>query len=96
MKAMLMKMPVDLTMAESEKIGFDLVRSRAFDLVITDIQMPEHTGLELLEWIQRDVPIPVIAFHGERRRGCAGSFFFRQALLVCLPNPSIARASAPP
>ena len=44
------------------RIGFDLVRSRAFDLVITDIQMPEHTGLELLEWIQRDVPIPVIAF----------------------------------
>ena len=37
------------------RIGFDLVRSRAFDLVITDIQMPEHTGLELLEWIQRDV-----------------------------------------
>ena len=62
MKAMLAKMPVDLTMAESAKIGFDLVRSRAFDLVITDIQMPEHTGLELLEWIQRDVPIPVIAF----------------------------------
>ena len=62
MKAMLAKMPVDLTMAESAKIGFDLVRSRALDLVITDIQMPEHTGLELLEWIQRDVPIPVIAF----------------------------------
>ena len=62
MNAMLAKMPVDLTMAESAKIGFDLVKSRAFDLVITDIQMPEHTGLELLEWIQRDVPMPVIAF----------------------------------
>ena len=62
MKAMLAKMPVDLTMAESAKIGFDLVKRRAFDLVITDIQMPEHTGLELLEWIQRDLSLPVIAF----------------------------------
>ncbi len=62
MNAMLAKMPVDLTMAESAKIGFDLVKRRAFDLVITDIQMPEHTGLELLEWIQRDLSLPVIAF----------------------------------
>ena len=62
MKAMLAKMPVDLTMAESAKIGFDLVKRRVFDLVITDIQMPEHTGLELLEWIQRDLSLPVIAF----------------------------------
>ncbi len=62
MKAMLAKMPVDLTMAESAKIGFDLVKRHVFDLVITDIQMPEHTGLELLEWIQRDLSLPVIAF----------------------------------
>jgi len=62
MKAMLAKVPVDLTMAESAKIGFDLVKRHVFDLVITDIQMPEHTGLELLEWIQRDLSLPVIAF----------------------------------
>jgi len=62
MKAMAAKLPIDLAMAESALAGMALFRAEVFDLVITDIQMPDHTGLELLDWIQQESTIPVIAF----------------------------------
>ena len=36
-----------------------------FDLIVTDYQMPDGNGLELLEFCQREqLGIPVIVFHG--------------------------------
>ena len=45
-------MGVSLALASSAKEGFDALKPTAFNVVITDIQMPEHSGLDLLQWIQ--------------------------------------------
>jgi putative nucleotidyltransferase with HDIG domain len=38
--------------------------SKPFDLVISDIQMPEMDGIELLRWIKGNKPLPVILMTG--------------------------------
>ena len=74
MVAMAKRLNVELTLASSALEGYELIKSRSFDLVLTDIQMPEHDGTELLEWVRSnpDVPprLPVIAFtaHAEHDR----------------------------
>jgi PAS domain S-box-containing protein len=74
MKAMMAKFPVALTMAKSAMEGLTLARENQFDLIITDIQMPFHTGIELRQWLADDVEIHaphIIAFTanaGEARR----------------------------
>jgi CheY-like chemotaxis protein len=52
-----------VTSAESGRAAFELVRTGSFDLVLSDVCMPDGTGVELLEWIrQRDPNIPVVVF----------------------------------
>ena len=65
MKAMMAKFAVELTMAESAMEGLKLARENRFDLIITDIQMPFHTGIELRQWLADDDDIHapnIIAF----------------------------------
>ncbi len=65
MKAMVNKFAADLTMAESAVEGLKLARENRFDLIITDIQMPFHTGIELRQWLADDDEIHspnIIAF----------------------------------
>ena len=65
MKAMMNKFAVELTMAESAVKGLKLARENRFDLIITDIQMPLHTGIELRQWLAGDDEIHapnIIAF----------------------------------
>ena len=52
MSAMMERLGVNLALASSAKEGFDALKATAFDVIITDIQMPEHSGLDLLQWIQ--------------------------------------------
>ena len=54
MKAMMKKFAVELTMAESAVEGLKLARENRFDLIITDIQMPFHTGIDLRQWLADD------------------------------------------
>jgi len=54
MSAMMERLGVNLTMASSAKEGFDILRKQEIDIVITDIQMPEYSGLDLLSWIKKD------------------------------------------
>lgn len=54
MKAMMAKFSVELTMAESALEGLKLARENRYDLIITDIQMPIHTGIELRQWLADD------------------------------------------
>ena len=60
----------DVTLAEN---GADAIRefdSRAYDLVITDLIMPEKEGLETIADIRRAVDgIPIIAISGGGRAG---------------------------
>ena len=58
MSAMMERLGVKLTMASSAKEGFDILQKQDIDIVITDIQMPEHSGIDLLSWIKQD---PVLA-----------------------------------
>ena len=58
MSAMMERLGINLTMASSAKEGFDILQKQDVDIVITDIQMPEHSGIDLLSWIKQD---PVLA-----------------------------------
>lgn len=52
-----------------------------FDLVVTDYQMPDGNGLELLEFCQRgQLGIPVIVFHG----GSVGPEVFQSTSKDCI------------
>jgi DNA-binding NtrC family response regulator len=46
----------DVTVAESARAAFDLVMNLNFDAVITDIRMPQETGVDLLFWIKAHRP----------------------------------------
>ena len=59
MSAMMERLGVNLALASSAKEGFDALRATSFDVIITNIQMPEHSGLDLLQWIQESPGIPV-------------------------------------
>ncbi len=54
MSAMMERLGVKLRMASSAKAGFDILQAQDIDIVITDIQMPEHSGLDLMSWIKQD------------------------------------------
>ena len=54
MSAMMERLGVKLMMASSAKAGFDILQTQDIDIVITDIQMPEHSGLDLMSWIKQD------------------------------------------
>src|SRR6187455_3513266 len=44
-----------------------LLKSQRFDLCLTDMRLPDGDGLELVEWLQREVPgtpVAVITAHG--------------------------------
>ena len=58
MSVMMERLGVKLTMASSAKEGFDILQKQDIDIVITDIQMPEHSGIDLISWIKQD---PVLA-----------------------------------
>ncbi len=45
-----------VAIAENGRVALDLINERSFDLVITDIEMPEMRGIELLENITRISP----------------------------------------
>ncbi|HIJ80639.1 MAG TPA: response regulator [Desulfuromonadales bacterium] len=42
----------EVTAASNGKVGIDLLTHRQFDLVITDIIMPEKDGIEVLLWLR--------------------------------------------
>ncbi len=47
--------------------GKKLLQSKAFDLCLTDMRLPDGDGLELVEWMQQNapqVPVAVITAHG--------------------------------
>ena len=47
--------------APNGKKALELIQSKSYDLVLTDLKMPEVDGMELLKWTKREKPdIPVI------------------------------------
>ena len=57
--------------ADNGSVGLKLLLQEQFDLVITDIFMPEKEGLETIMEIRRDFPtVKVIAMSGGDSSGC--------------------------
>ncbi len=52
----LSKQGFSITTAESAIVGAEILRKEYFELVITDINMPEINGLEFLLWIKQNSP----------------------------------------
>jgi DNA-binding NtrC family response regulator len=60
----------DVTEAENGRLGLDQLKTGTFDLVITDIIMPEMEGVETLMSVREQYPsIKVIAMSGGGRTG---------------------------
>jgi CheY-like chemotaxis protein len=58
------------TGVENGKVALDFMEKHDFDLVITDILMPEKEGLETIMYLRREKPdLPVIAVSGGARIG---------------------------
>ena len=56
----------EVDVAENGKVGLEMARSKAYDLIFSDIKMPEMDGMELLEALKNDeVPIVIISGHGD-------------------------------
>lgn len=58
--------------ADSVKDAQGLVKTKTFDLVISDVQMPDVDGIEFINWLRREAPennryVPVILVTGHTR-----------------------------
>ena len=60
----------EVTLAEDGKIGMDYLCSNYYDLVITDIIMPNQEGLETIRQLRKDFPdLKIIAMSGGGKVG---------------------------
>lgn len=60
----------EVTEAENGRLGLDQLKTGTFDLVITDIIMPEMEGVETLMTVREQYPsVKVIAMSGGGRTG---------------------------
>lgn len=61
-----------LSRAETVKEAQALVATKTFDLIISDVQIPEVDGIEFINWLRREAPetnryVPVILVTGHTR-----------------------------
>lgn len=45
----------EVTMAQDGREAIDLLKEKEYDMIISDIHMPYHSGLELLTYIRNDL-----------------------------------------
>ncbi|WP_420211185.1 hybrid sensor histidine kinase/response regulator [Burkholderia aenigmatica] len=84
-RKLLEKRGYDVTVAVDGMEGWNAVRSDAFDLVVTDVDMPRMDGIELVTLIKSDpmlkrVPVMIVSYKDrdeDRRRGLdAGADYY--------------------
>ena len=88
--------PVKITEASS---GFEALRvlpREDFDLVVTDINMPDINGLELLSFVRRDprfrsIPVVIVSTEGSERDRDKGLELGADAYLVKPFDPDALR-----
>lgn len=54
----------DVTDAANGKAAKEVMLLHKFDLVISDIQMPFFSGVDLVEWVKKNYPTPVVLMTG--------------------------------
>lgn len=63
--AVLVRAGYEVVQAENGRLGANLFRAAPTDLVISDLIMPDHEGLELIAALRREWPaLPIIAMTG--------------------------------
>ncbi len=73
LKRLLSKEKYKVTTALGAKEAFDLIKGNDFDLIISDIKMPEINGIEMVKWIRKylvengKMPVPEIFITGYAR-----------------------------
>lgn len=63
-KRSILKKSCEVTEAPNGKVAKEIMSLHKFDLVISDIQMPHLTGIELLEWVKKNSPTGVVLMTG--------------------------------
>ncbi|MBN8537015.1 MAG: sigma-54-dependent Fis family transcriptional regulator [Deltaproteobacteria bacterium] len=56
LEIMLKKEGYEITLAEDGQKAKELVQKKSFDLIISDLQMPNMTGIELLKYMRQNYP----------------------------------------
>lgn len=68
--------------------GFEKLSQTPPDLVFTDLEMPNRSGLDLLRWMQRDkIGVPVLAISGHERGDLLGEEAIKLGALEFVPKP---------
>lgn len=56
LEIMLKKEGYEITLAEDGEKAIDLLKKKSFDMIISDLQMPKVTGIELLKHVRENYP----------------------------------------
>lgn len=56
LEIMLRKEGYEITLAEDGLKAKELIQKKSFDMIISDLQMPNMTGIELLKYVRQDFP----------------------------------------
>lgn len=56
LEIMLRKEGYEITLAEDGLKAKELIQKKTFDMIISDLQMPNMTGIELLKYVRQDYP----------------------------------------
>lgn len=65
LKRVLNRNEMEVTMAASAKEALELLKTRAFDLIVTDVKMPEMDGIKFLKRVKaKDSELPVVVLTG--------------------------------
>jgi DNA-binding response OmpR family regulator len=88
-KVVLAKQGHEIRTAPNGKLGMALTAKRKFDLIITDIIMPEQDGIETIEQLRRVSPhLPILAISG---CGTVGDTDFLKAALAIGATDTLAK-----
>jgi CheY-like chemotaxis protein len=72
MTLLLRRGSVDSVSAEDGAAAIELLKSEPFDLLVSDVDMPNMSGFELLDWVKENKPgLPVLLMSGSAS-GSAG------------------------
>ncbi|MBL7542481.1 MAG: sigma-54-dependent Fis family transcriptional regulator [Bdellovibrionaceae bacterium] len=56
LEIMLRKEGYEITLAEDGQKAKELLQKKSFDMIVSDLQMPNMTGIELLKYVRQDYP----------------------------------------
>jgi signal transduction histidine kinase/ActR/RegA family two-component response regulator len=78
----------DLVLESSSKRGIELIKSETFDLIVTDVSMPEFNGLDVTKIATEYAPeTPVIIISGHARKNSGLNELIDAGAVELIPKP---------